>query len=97
MSEEQEANQELELYKLITENNLECGWSSETEFFVFPYLFELNNLIKGITGIFGTFMFDDGGVEARILDGYICIDLAAMLSGADIDLERIFPRDEFKH
>lgn len=93
----EEENKELELYKLVTEGVSECGWHSDTEFLVFPYLFELNDFIKGMAHIFGNFMFDDGGVEAHIMSDYVCIDLTDMLSGADVVLERVFPKEKFKH
>lgn len=93
----EEKNPELELYKLVTESVSECGWHSDTEFLVFPYLFELEDFFKGMSRIFGNLLYDDGGVEAHIMGDYACIDLAAMLAGEDIDLERVFPREKFKH
>jgi hypothetical protein len=92
-----EPNYELELYKLITENISEFGWCTESEFIVFPYLFELNDFIKSLSEIFGSDIFDDGGIPATIGDGYACIDIAAVVSDYGVDLVKVFPVEKYKH
>lgn len=92
-----EKNYGLELYKLITNDISEFGWHSETEFFVFPYLFELNGFIKSLSELFGKGIFDDEGFTAHIGDGYACINLVDVVSDYGVSLETIFPYDEYKH
>jgi len=92
-----EPNKELELYKLVTRKKFECGWAGEEEFMVWVYLFELEDFVKCVSGIFGDSAFDEGGVEISLLKDYVCIDLCAMLCDHDIDFKRVFPKDEFKH
>ena len=92
-----EINQELELYKLIKNDGSEFGWVNDDEFLVWLYHFQLDNFIKDMTKIFDYGMFDEELVEAHIGKDYIVIDLACMLSGEDIELERVFPKEEFKH
>jgi len=76
-----EPNKELELYKLVTNGGFECRWTGEEEFIAWIYLFELKDFVKCISGIFGDFI----------------IDLCAMLRDYDVNFERAFPKDEFKH
>lgn len=90
-------NYDLELYKVVIESVSECGWVSDNEFFVYPYLFELEDFIKRMKTIFGETLFDDGGIEAHIMHGYACLDLTLMLNGYDVDLKKLFPFEEFKH
>ena len=92
-----EPNKELELYKLVTNGGFECGWTGEKEFLIWVYLFELEDFVKRISGIFGDFMFEDGGVKIALLKDYVCIDLCTMLCDYDIDFENVFPKNEFKH
>lgn len=89
-------NKELELYKMVNEK-FECGWINESEFAVWVEHSEIQSFIDGICKVFGTCMFEDGGLEVRMQREYICISLSDMLDGSDIDFEYIFPRDEFKH
>ena len=42
-------------------------------------------------------IFDEGGFEATIGPGYVCIDLVDVLSGYDIDFEEVFPKSKFTH
>lgn len=92
-----EKNQELELFKLITEEVSEYGWVSDSEFYIWLYHFELSDFVKKIIEIFSKQMFDESGIEANISEKYTVIDLAAMLSGENIELEKIFPKDQYEH
>jgi len=92
-----EINKELELYKLVTKDVSECGWVSDTEFNVWLGKFELFGFIEKITNVFGDYMFEDGGIEVRLMKDYICLDLTCLLCDEDIYFESVFPREEFKH
>ena len=92
-----ETNYELELYKLITNEISEFGWNSEDEFLVFPYLFQLDDFIKSLSNIFGKSIFDDGHITAHIGDGYACIDMMEIVGNYGIELESVFPIEEYKH
>lgn len=92
-----EINQELELYKLVKADVSEFGWVNDDKFLVWLYHFQLDNFIKDIIKIFDDGMFDEDSFEAHIQRDYITIDLACLLSGEDIELERVFPKEEFKH
>ena len=99
-------NYELELYRLIMnpdEDNTgisyvdEFGWVSDTEFFVWINSICFPDFLSRINDIFGYTLFDDGGIEARIGTDYVCINLEDFAWKYDIDLERIFPKDKYRH
>lgn len=46
--------------------------------------------------IFGLDIFDDGGFDVNMQMSYVCIDLCAAI-GDYVDIEAVFPKDEFKH
>ena len=92
-----EINQELELYKLVTNQQAECGWISDTEFYIWLSYYEMADFMEKFSKIFGNCAFDDGGIEAHLVKDYICLDLTNALSGYDIDFEIVFPRENFKH
>lgn len=97
---------ELALYKLCsTEDNeykdylvSESGWTSETDFVVWvphPYfIFFLKELKK----VFGNSLFGrvGEGFSASIKEYDVCINLCNVLSDFDIDLQEIFPKEEYK-
>jgi hypothetical protein len=94
---ELEINQELELYRLITENEYECGWTSPDIFTVWVGLNEIKEFVERLVKIFGIFIFDNSGVCAHIQQNSICIDLTPMLDECDINLSTTFPYEKFKH
>lgn len=93
-------NYELELYKLITDEEdgfiNEFGWVSNTEFLVWIYYFHLDGFIEKAIKIFGDGMFDDSGFDANIQADGVCIDLCKMLDGY-LDLEAVFPKEKYQH
>lgn len=97
MSEENNINEELELYKLIKDEEYECGWVSDKEFFVWLRFSELSDFVTTVEKIFGNYVLENEGMEIRLLQDSICIDLNVLLGDYEIYLERVFPRDEFKH
>lgn len=92
-----ERNQELELYKLVTKDVSEFGWVNDEEFLLWLYHHELSDFIKNIIEIFDGCGFDEYGVEVHLREKYIVINLNNMLCNEDIELERIFPKDEYRH
>lgn len=88
-------NKELELYKLVTKGEYECGWITDDEFCVWLYLFELDDFVKSISDIFGDYVFDEGGYEIILMKDCVCINLTGMLD--EVEFEGVFPKDEFKH
>lgn len=96
--------EELELYKLIItpdphNQNFsfvnEIGWVQD-KFLVWVYYLWLPEFINGLVQIFGYGIFDDGGFDGNLQDECICIDLCEAL-GNFVDLEDIFPKDEYQH
>lgn len=92
-------NYELELYKLITNDNNyvnELGWVSDKEFFVWvPYL-ELYDFMKELKRIFGYGLFDGDSFNVNMREDSVCIDLCEAV-GDYLNLEDVFPRDKYQH
>jgi len=92
-----ERNQELELYKLITKEEYECGWVNDSQFFVWVSYYQFKEFMGRIQEIFGNWMFDDEGFEVTVLQDCICIPLSEILDDGETDFERVFAKEEFKH
>ncbi len=92
-----EINQELELYKFVKAGEYECGWVNDEQFFIWPSFYQLEDFMRYVREIAGKTLFDDGGVEVTLMEDCVCIDLTGLLCGYDIELERVFPKEEFKH
>ena len=79
---------ELELYKYIKNNSIE--WRKEInngidDIIIFPYIFQLeefSNLIKCY--------YDDGGLEIRLLNGYVGIWMNVVCEYYAIDINNVF-------
>ena len=99
-------NHELELYKLIVTPDVEdlevsyvdeSGWVRDTGFCVWVNDNWWGEFISELTEIFGSSLFDEGGIDAKIQEDCIFINLSEALDGYDIDLECAFPKEKFKH
>lgn len=99
-------NYGLELYKLIMtpeKDDLdisyvdEFGWVNDKEFYVWVNALWFSDFLKRLSDIFGYSLFDEGGIEAAIFSDCVCIDLNKCVSGYGVDLENVFPKDEYKH
>lgn len=94
----------LELYKLCcTDDNEysdcfvdELGWISDMEFCVWVSYLYLKEFMEHLTEIFGNGIFDDGGFNANMQEGCVCIDLCEAIGGC-IDVETVFPKDKYQH
>jgi hypothetical protein len=92
-------NYELELYKLIKENDLinEFGWCSDGSCCVWINYGDLDEFIKRATKIFGYGLFDDTSFDANMQCDGVCIDLCEMFCDYDIDFEEMFPKADYQH
>jgi len=81
----------LELYKFVTEHNIEYHWNNDDVImFVDNYLInEWNQLLEsGIT-------YDDGGIECRMKDGYLCFDMKNICEYFGIELNNVFTKQNW--
>lgn len=94
----------LDLYKLCCTNDNdyefdmvdELGWINDKEFCVWvPYLY-IKEFMDTLTKIFGYGIFDDGGFDGNMQSDCVCIDLCKAL-GNCIDLDVVFPKNQYKH
>lgn len=101
-----EKNYELELYKLIVipdeeDSDIsyvdEFGWVSDTAFYVWISIVWLEEFVKRLNDIFGYSLFDEGGIEARIGGDYACINLKDIAAPYGVDLEEVFPKNQYRH
>lgn len=99
-------NKELELYKLIMTPEVddlelsyvdEFGWVCDAGFCLWVIDDWWSDFLSGLVEIFGSGLFDDGGIDAKIQEDRIFINLSEVLDGYDIDLECAFPKDKFLH
>lgn len=91
---------DLKLYKLLTDEDspvCEFGWLSKNEFCVWIYFFALDNFMKEIQEIVGDYLGNDGGTDCTICGDTIVIDIYDALEANDIEVENVFPIDEFRH
>jgi len=94
----------LDLYKLCCTNDNdyetymvdELGWINDKEFYVWVSYLYLKEFMDTLTKIFGYGLFDDYGFEGNMRADCVCIDLCKALDGC-VDLEAVFPKDEYKH
>ncbi len=99
-------NKELELYKLIMTPDTddleisyvdEFGWTSDGCFCVWVNDNWWNEFVSGLVVAIDPSLLEDGGIDAKIQEDSIFINLSEVLDGYDIDLECAFPKDKFKH
>lgn len=97
-------NCELELYKLIMEGDncgfpyvSEFGWINECQFVVWVDYFWVKEFMDKLIEIFGDGIFEDCRHFHAIMQSHaICIDLMDLLDGF-VDIEEVFPKEEYKH
>lgn len=80
---------ELELYKYITENNIEWHWGENNEqpdVIILPYTFQIEDL----NNLLDPTIFDDEGVPCVMKNGYLAIWMRDICEYYDIELERVF-------
>lgn len=91
------------LYALLTEPDEDgiswvedLGWINERQFCVWVYYSGLNKFMKNLEKIFGCGIYDDGGFDANMQQGCVCIDLCEALGGY-LDIGAVFPKDLYEH
>jgi hypothetical protein len=80
---------ELELYKFIKDNNIE--WhkqdnNGEQDVIIFPNTTEVKDFQK----LLSYEMFDDGGIECRMMDGYFAFWMKDICEYYGIEIEKVF-------
>lgn len=83
---------ELDLYKFITENNVEWHRDENNrvqDVVILPYIFHLEEFCKIAKG----FNIDDGGMEIRLMDGYVAIWMNDLCEHFGIDIDKVFIGD----
>ncbi len=99
-----EKNCELELYKLIMEGAncgfpyvSEFGWINDVQFIVWVDYLWIKEFMDKIIEIFGDGIFEDCRHFHAIMQSHaICIDLMDLLDGF-VDIEEVFPKEDYKH
>lgn len=86
---------ELDLYKFINDNSIE--WRREIndgadDIIIFLYTFQLDGFIKLIK----KYSFDDGGLEVRLMDGYLCIWMNHICEYFGIEMDNVFVGNPYK-
>ena len=82
----------IELYKFITDNNIEWHWDENDgadDVIIFPYDFQMPDFIK----LFSPSAFDDGGIDCKIMHGYFAIWMNDICEYHGIELEDIFNKE----
>lgn len=96
--------EEVALYKMLmlpNENDLEdtlveeFGWVKD-EFCVWIRYSALDEFIQYCIREFGYCGLDEGGIDVRLQDTYVVINLCELL-GDDVDIESVFPKEKYTH
>ena len=75
----------------------EMRWISTDEFCIWVYLYYLVEFIDEVKEIFGTYSFDEGGFDIRLLEDCVCINVDKLFGiYLDKSLIEIFPKEEFE-
>lgn len=83
---------ELELYKFINDNNID--WHKQDndgteDVIVFPSFRQIDTFKK----ILPPCLFDEGGIECRMRDGYFAIWMKDICEYCGVELEKVFIGD----
>lgn len=83
-----------ELRKYIQENTFEWGWyknpdTKDEHVLLLLYIFQLERFTK----LLSPSLFDDGGIDIKLLDGYVAIWMNDICSYYGIELEDIFDKE----
>ncbi len=99
-------NYELELYKLIMQPDEddpdiswvdEFGWICGEEFCVWVNILFFKDFMERFKEIFGSEVFDEGGIHAKIQEDCVCFALEDIMEWYGVELENVFPKDKYKH
>lgn len=82
---------ELQLYKWINDNSVEVHYNNDfTELWACPTPYDLIEFFK----IAQNHLFDDGGIDCKLCNGYLAIDLVPIAEICDIEIENVVPKSE---
>lgn len=75
----------------------EMRWVPTGEFCIWVYLYDLVEFIDEVKELFGTYSFDEGGFDVRLLEDCVCINVEDLFGGyLDKPLVEIFPKEDFE-
>ncbi len=85
---------ELSLYKYINDNGIE--WhrrdnDGTPDVIIFPYYFQIEDFKKMLSNS----LFDDGGIECRMMDGYFAFWMKDICEYYDVDIDKVFVGEEY--
>lgn len=80
---------ELDLYKFITENELEIDWRGKELVVWIPFYY-----LKDFTDMVGYSYFSEGGIDVNLQSDYIALDIADLCEHFGISTENIEPRKD---
>jgi len=80
---------ELDLHKFITDNNIE--WhrrdvNGSEDIIIFPNFSEMDDFKK----ILSSCLFDDGGIECRLMDGYFAFCMNDICEYYGVEMNKVF-------
>jgi hypothetical protein len=82
---------ELDLYKFITDNNVEYHWNHDnTECWMMPSIY----LIEDFNKLLPKCLYDEDGVSSVMKDNYFCFEMVNICESCDIEPEKIFEKDK---
>ncbi|TVM01524.1 MAG: hypothetical protein CV087_10755 [Candidatus Brocadia sp. WS118] len=85
----------LDLYKFVTENNLEYNRleydSGEVEVLLFVEYYNISDFAS----LLGAGAFDDSGIECHMKDGYMVFEMNGICDDFGIDIDEVFPKKEY--
>lgn len=85
----------IELYKFINTNGIEWHYRDNDgteDVLIFPYITQIEEFNK----LLGSYMFDDGGIECTMMDGYFAFWMKDICEYNDIELSDIFNKEDDK-
>ena len=86
---------ELQLYKFITDNNLEWNaYQDYVEDIEKVLLFVPFWLVDEFSKLLGASIFDDEGLECVMKDGYFCFHMIHICEYFGIEIENVFKKPE---
>lgn len=97
MSEFATRTLEDELVRIIDTYSSELGWINDEQFCVWVPWVEVYNFLKDMRETFSFTIFDDGGTDANIQDGFICFDITDFLCWYGYLVEDTYPKKDYQH
>lgn len=83
---------ELDLYKFITDHDVEWHTFDDgdgEDVIMLPNFYQ----VDVFTRLLSSTHFDDGGIECRLMQGYVGIHMRQICEYYDIDMKRVFTKE----